>query len=201
MSRNGIPPLSGASRTTAIWLETTGGNLPQPEHLLWDLSHYFGVNASDVRRLLAAADESGSYTGDEDSEESDESGSYTGDEDSEESGSYTGDEDSKESDESGSYTGDEDSEESGSYTRDEDSEESDGDEDSEESDESGSDIHRFRERPEIERPFKCEWEGCDKAYGRLWNLNKHVTKERHGARRTTKCKNQRGLMQAIASVD
>ncbi|KAA8895331.1 hypothetical protein FN846DRAFT_911897 [Sphaerosporella brunnea] len=50
---------------SAIWLETTGGDL------LLEINNFFGVDASHVLRLLTdeESNESGSYTGDEDSEE------------------------------------------------------------------------------------------------------------------------------------
>ncbi|KAA8895332.1 hypothetical protein FN846DRAFT_911898 [Sphaerosporella brunnea] len=41
-----------------------------------------------------------------------------------------------------------------------------------------------RTQREVERPFKCVYNGCDKAYAQLWNLNVHVTNQRHGALRT-----------------
>ena len=37
---------------------------------------------------------------------------------------------------------------------------------------------------EIHRPFRCGWDGCEKAYGRLNHLNTHVAIHRHGPRRT-----------------
>lgn len=42
--------------------------------------------------------------------------------------------------------------------------------------------HR-RSNREIERKFKCGWQGCDKAYGELRNLNTHITKQSHGEKR------------------
>jgi hypothetical protein len=35
-----------------------------------------------------------------------------------------------------------------------------------------------------ERPYKCGWQGCDKAYDTLGNLNDHVGNKSHGPRRT-----------------
>lgn len=37
---------------------------------------------------------------------------------------------------------------------------------------------------EIERMYKCGWNGCEKAYGTLNHLNAHVTMQTHGAKRT-----------------
>ncbi|KAA8895335.1 hypothetical protein FN846DRAFT_785224, partial [Sphaerosporella brunnea] len=37
---------------------------------------------------------------------------------------------------------------------------------------------------EIVRMYKCGSNGCQNAYGTLNHLNKHVTKEGHGAKRT-----------------
>lgn len=37
---------------------------------------------------------------------------------------------------------------------------------------------------EIERMYKCGWEGCEKAYGTLNHLNAHVTMQSHGNKRT-----------------
>lgn len=37
---------------------------------------------------------------------------------------------------------------------------------------------------EIERMYKCGWNGCEKAYGTLNHLNAHVTMQSHGAKRT-----------------
>jgi hypothetical protein len=39
---------------------------------------------------------------------------------------------------------------------------------------------------EIERMFKCEWNGCEKAYGELHHLNTHIMMESHGQKRTRK---------------
>ncbi|KAG9246120.1 hypothetical protein BJ878DRAFT_417617 [Calycina marina] len=41
-----------------------------------------------------------------------------------------------------------------------------------------------RRYEEIERMYKCGWEGCEKAYGTLNHLNAHVTMQSHGAKRT-----------------
>jgi hypothetical protein len=44
---------------------------------------------------------------------------------------------------------------------------------------------RPRRRPEeIERIYKCDWNGCEKAYGTLNHLNGHVTIQSHGPKRT-----------------
>ena len=37
---------------------------------------------------------------------------------------------------------------------------------------------------EIERMYKCGWNGCEKAYGTLNHLNAHVTMQSHGVKRT-----------------
>ncbi|RPB20720.1 hypothetical protein L211DRAFT_764782, partial [Terfezia boudieri ATCC MYA-4762] len=41
-----------------------------------------------------------------------------------------------------------------------------------------------RRYEEIERMYKCGWQGCEKAYGTLNHLNAHVTMQAHGAKRT-----------------
>ena len=41
-----------------------------------------------------------------------------------------------------------------------------------------------RRYEEIERMYKCGWNGCEKAYGTLNHLNAHVTVQSHGAKRT-----------------
>jgi transcription factor CON7 len=41
-----------------------------------------------------------------------------------------------------------------------------------------------RRYEEIERMYKCGWNGCEKAYGTLNHLNAHVTWQRHGSKRT-----------------
>jgi len=41
-----------------------------------------------------------------------------------------------------------------------------------------------RRYEEIERMYKCGWDGCEKAYGTLNHLNAHVTMQSHGAKRT-----------------
>ncbi|CCX15549.1 hypothetical protein FPQ18DRAFT_377159 [Pyronema domesticum] len=44
---------------------------------------------------------------------------------------------------------------------------------------------RTRRRPEeIERMYKCGWNGCEKAYGTLNHLNAHVITKGHGSKRT-----------------
>ena len=42
-----------------------------------------------------------------------------------------------------------------------------------------------RRRPvEIDRLYKCGWNGCLRAYGTIGNLNTHVSVKGHGAKRT-----------------
>jgi hypothetical protein len=41
-----------------------------------------------------------------------------------------------------------------------------------------------RRYEEIERMYKCGWNGCEKAYGTLNHLNAHVTMQSHGLKRT-----------------
>ncbi|KAF2225598.1 hypothetical protein BDZ85DRAFT_257763 [Elsinoe ampelina] len=41
-----------------------------------------------------------------------------------------------------------------------------------------------RRYEEIERMYKCGWQGCEKAYGTLNHLNAHVTMQSHGTKRT-----------------
>lgn len=41
-----------------------------------------------------------------------------------------------------------------------------------------------RRYEEIERMYKCGWNGCEKAYGTLNHLNAHVTMQAHGVKRT-----------------
>ncbi|KAF3492254.1 uncharacterized protein GIQ15_01771 [Arthroderma uncinatum] len=41
-----------------------------------------------------------------------------------------------------------------------------------------------RRYEEIERMYKCGWNGCEKAYGTLNHLNAHVTMQSHGAKRS-----------------
>jgi len=41
-----------------------------------------------------------------------------------------------------------------------------------------------RRYEEIERMYKCGYNGCEKAYGTLNHLNAHVTMQSHGAKRT-----------------
>lgn len=50
----------------------------------------------------------------------------------------------------------------------------------------GSQQHKRPRRryEEIERMYKCGWQGCEKAYGTLNHLNAHVTMQSHGAKRT-----------------
>lgn len=44
---------------------------------------------------------------------------------------------------------------------------------------------RRRDR-DIQRMYKCGWNGCEKAYGTLNHLNAHVTMQSHGSKRTSK---------------
>jgi hypothetical protein len=46
-----------------------------------------------------------------------------------------------------------------------------------------------RRHEEIERMYKCGWNGCEKAYGTLNHLNAHVTMQAHGTKRTPEGKN------------
>ncbi|KAL2112130.1 hypothetical protein VUR80DRAFT_8498 [Thermomyces stellatus] len=50
----------------------------------------------------------------------------------------------------------------------------------------GSQQHKRPRRryEEIERMYKCGWNGCEKAYGTLNHLNAHVTMQGHGPKRT-----------------
>ncbi|KAF2147828.1 hypothetical protein K461DRAFT_72972 [Myriangium duriaei CBS 260.36] len=50
----------------------------------------------------------------------------------------------------------------------------------------GSQQHKRPRRrfEEIERMYKCGWQGCEKAYGTLNHLNAHVTMQSHGPKRT-----------------
>ncbi|KDB24268.1 hypothetical protein H109_03868 [Trichophyton interdigitale MR816] len=50
----------------------------------------------------------------------------------------------------------------------------------------GSQQHKRPRRryEEIERMYKCGWNGCEKAYGTLNHLNAHVTMQSHGAKRS-----------------
>jgi hypothetical protein len=50
----------------------------------------------------------------------------------------------------------------------------------------GSQQHKRPRRryEEIERMYKCGWQGCEKAYGTLNHLNAHVTMQSHGNKRT-----------------
>ncbi|CAN8096844.1 unnamed protein product [Discula destructiva] len=49
----------------------------------------------------------------------------------------------------------------------------------------GSQQHKRPRRryEEIERMYKCGWNGCEKAYGTLNHLNAHVTMQSHGTKR------------------
>lgn len=52
-----------------------------------------------------------------------------------------------------------------------------------------------RRYEEIERMYKCGWNGCEKAYGTLNHLNAHVTMQSHGAKRTPE-----GMYRASSSL-
>ncbi|PWN28754.1 hypothetical protein BDZ90DRAFT_209117, partial [Jaminaea rosea] len=41
-----------------------------------------------------------------------------------------------------------------------------------------------RRHEEIDRMYRCGFEGCDKSYGTLNHLNAHVALQKHGAKRT-----------------
>ena len=43
---------------------------------------------------------------------------------------------------------------------------------------------RRRSYEEIVRNYKCGWSGCEKGYGTLNHLNKHVARQEHGQKRT-----------------
>ena len=47
-----------------------------------------------------------------------------------------------------------------------------------------------RRYEEIDRMYKCGWNGCEKAYGTLNHLNAHVTMQSHGAKRTPEGKSK-----------
>ena len=47
-----------------------------------------------------------------------------------------------------------------------------------------------RRYEEIERMYKCGWQGCEKAYGTLNHLNAHVTMQSHGSKRTPEGKSE-----------
>lgn len=49
-----------------------------------------------------------------------------------------------------------------------------------------------RRYEEIERMYKCGWNGCEKAYGTLNHLNAHVTMQSHGSKRTPEGKSLAG---------
>lgn len=44
-----------------------------------------------------------------------------------------------------------------------------------------------RRYDEIDRVYKCGWQGCDKTYGTLNHLNAHVGTQSHGNKRTPEC--------------
>ena len=50
-----------------------------------------------------------------------------------------------------------------------------------------------RRYEEIERMYKCGWNGCEKAYGTLNHLNAHVTMQSHGTKRTPEGKVEQRL--------
>jgi hypothetical protein len=56
-----------------------------------------------------------------------------------------------------------------------------------------------RRYEEIERMYKCGWNGCEKAYGTLNHLNAHVTMQSHGAKRTPEGMCNSTLLTLIAS--
>lgn len=41
-----------------------------------------------------------------------------------------------------------------------------------------------RRYEDIERRYKCGWQGCEKAYGTLHHLNAHAHSQSHGMKRT-----------------
>lgn len=48
----------------------------------------------------------------------------------------------------------------------------------------GQRMRRPRRRAdEVERLYKCIWNGCEKSYGTLSHLNDHVRLQRHGTKR------------------
>ncbi|KAJ5543661.1 hypothetical protein N7513_007169 [Penicillium frequentans] len=55
-----------------------------------------------------------------------------------------------------------------------------------------------RRYEEIERMYKCGWNGCEKAYGTLNHLNAHVTMQSHGAKRTPEVSYTRSRGAAVA---
>ncbi|KAH6869000.1 hypothetical protein B0T10DRAFT_467519 [Thelonectria olida] len=42
---------------------------------------------------------------------------------------------------------------------------------------------RHRMLRELDRPYQCGWNGCDKSYKTLYHLNAHVAKQSHGQKR------------------
>ncbi|PVG04708.1 hypothetical protein CPB86DRAFT_660192, partial [Serendipita vermifera] len=40
-----------------------------------------------------------------------------------------------------------------------------------------------RRADEVERLYRCTWNGCEKSYGTLSHLNDHVRLQRHGNKR------------------
>ena len=57
-----------------------------------------------------------------------------------------------------------------------------------------------RRYEEIERMYKCGWNGCEKAYGTLNHLNAHVTMQGHGQKRTPEGKNHIAIMSPSAAI-
>jgi len=53
-----------------------------------------------------------------------------------------------------------------------------------------------RRYEEIERMYKCGWNGCEKAYGTLNHLNAHVTMQSHGQKRTPE-----GMFSSLVSTN
>lgn len=54
-----------------------------------------------------------------------------------------------------------------------------------------------RRYEEIERMYKCGWNGCEKAYGTLNHLNAHVTMQSHGTKRTPEGKHKHATRPAV----
>ena len=57
-----------------------------------------------------------------------------------------------------------------------------------------------RRYEEIERMYKCGWNGCEKAYGTLNHLNAHVTMQGHGPKRTPEGEQSTLLLDSHLSV-
>lgn len=58
-----------------------------------------------------------------------------------------------------------------------------------------------RRYEEIERMYKCGWNGCEKAYGTLNHLNAHVTMQGHGQKRTPEGKKSSNLGFTTVKLD